>query len=920
MPLFGNTFSPKKTPPRKSASLSNLHTLDQSTREIELGLEYGAPVLNIGGQSLKFEDGQWITESGPNVSSKEVQKLKKRNLQLEEENNLLKLKIELLLDMDENGDAGRASGSDSEEESSSDDEQSQKRNGVQGLIEIENPNRVSQKSKKAVEVDVNAPRELTRRERYAVHLRFEAFFSAMLLADCDVLNVADHREEIEKQKAKERYMKLHLEGKTDQARADLARLAIIKKQREDAAKKREELRKVCVGIVANCVCGCVKVEQRVEPTRKAAHLIYKKLVGCLQSQQGLDSEKRMVILPSCKKLPLMLLSVSMAESFKDFDGESSIRKVLEMCCFMQNILAQTLADFEVKLEKDVLEPLNKLSEEDLPEILKNKKQFGKLTTDWHNARTRAQASTGPQAKQDGLREEVEEAWRKLESIKDQYSADLYVFGSKEDEYANYFIRLLELQAEYHRLSHESLEKHITELKENHNSTEPQMSVSGRKVYGEALLSHLNSCGQKIAEPIKECVDMLLKTGLREEGLFRLTAAASVVKKLKNSLNSGIVDHDEFSTDPHAVAGSLKSYLRELPEPLMTFELYNDWFEAAGEKDLDVKLERFRALLKKLPPENYNNLRYLIQFLACLSEHQAVNRMTPSNIAIVLGPNLLWPRVEGLVVTVIEPLIQYSKSLFSEDVEFEIPELPLLPLSLPQKSPSDTVFPSSLPAAVSKNNSSSPQENYGAAVSSSETGQINCIATMWDSSSPVPATQSSAQASSSNAFPDENHSIPSLQPQPRAQLQAKPQFQTQLRVTNFPEDDLEQPEATLKITAPFKPKRTFLQNKSFNKDYVVSYGKPKTIAAPMSDVEVLPRSFPLAMPANSEAQAQPAAKPQAPPAPLAPASTASPVPSNPVVSSAPQPEGGHQKKAVSKRPKMPPPLPPQSIPKQLPSSA
>ncbi|XP_036416347.1 protein chibby homolog 1 [Colossoma macropomum] len=99
MPLFGNTFSPKKTPPRKSASLSNLHTLDRSTREIELGLEYGAPVLNIGGQSLKFEDGQWVTESGGTTSSKEVQKLKKRNMQLEEENNLLKLKIELLLDM-----------------------------------------------------------------------------------------------------------------------------------------------------------------------------------------------------------------------------------------------------------------------------------------------------------------------------------------------------------------------------------------------------------------------------------------------------------------------------------------------------------------------------------------------------------------------------------------------------------------------------------------------------------------------------------------------------------------------------------------------------------------------------------------------------------------------------------------------------
>lgn len=61
-----------------------------------------------------------------------------------------------------------------------------------------------------------------------------------------------HREEIEKQKAKERYMKMHLAGKTDQAKADLARLAIIRKQREDAARKKEEEKKgkylSCAGI------------------------------------------------------------------------------------------------------------------------------------------------------------------------------------------------------------------------------------------------------------------------------------------------------------------------------------------------------------------------------------------------------------------------------------------------------------------------------------------------------------------------------------------------------------------------------------------------------------------------------------------------------------------------------------------------
>uniref|UniRef100_A0A8D0GV94 Chibby 1, beta catenin antagonist n=1 Tax=Sphenodon punctatus TaxID=8508 RepID=A0A8D0GV94_SPHPU len=100
MPLFGNTFSPKKTPPRKSASLSNLHSLDRSTREIELGLDYGNPTMNLAGQSLKFENGQWIADSGGSSGdTREMQRLRKRNQQLEEENNLLQLKVDILLDM-----------------------------------------------------------------------------------------------------------------------------------------------------------------------------------------------------------------------------------------------------------------------------------------------------------------------------------------------------------------------------------------------------------------------------------------------------------------------------------------------------------------------------------------------------------------------------------------------------------------------------------------------------------------------------------------------------------------------------------------------------------------------------------------------------------------------------------------------------
>ena len=47
-----------------------------------------------------------------------------------------------------------------------------------------------------------------------------------------------------------------------------------------------------------------------------------------------------------------------------------------------------------------------------------------------------------------------------------------------------------------------------------------------------------------------------------------------------SFDAGIPDYDEFLNDIHCIAGALKLYLRELPEPLMTFDLYDDWMKAA----------------------------------------------------------------------------------------------------------------------------------------------------------------------------------------------------------------------------------------------------------------------------------------------------------------------------------------------------
>ena len=60
MPLFGNAFNPKKGPPRKATSLSNLN-LDETERQTEFGLEYSPVKLRLNPHEMIFADGLWIS-------------------------------------------------------------------------------------------------------------------------------------------------------------------------------------------------------------------------------------------------------------------------------------------------------------------------------------------------------------------------------------------------------------------------------------------------------------------------------------------------------------------------------------------------------------------------------------------------------------------------------------------------------------------------------------------------------------------------------------------------------------------------------------------------------------------------------------------------------------------------------------------
>ncbi|XP_036307800.1 rho GTPase-activating protein 44 isoform X3 [Pipistrellus kuhlii] len=397
----------------------------------------------------------------------------------------------------------------------------------------------------------------------------------------------------------------------------------------------------------------LQVEKRLELVKQVSHSTHKKLTACLQGQQGAEADKR------SKKLPLTTLAQCLMEGSAILGDDTLLGKMLKLCGETEDKLAQELIHFELQVERDVIEPLFLLAEVEIPNIQKQRKHLAKLVLDMDSSRTRWQQTSKSSglssslqpagAKADALREEMEEAANRVEICRDQLSADMYSFVAKEIDYANYFQTLIEVQAEYHRKSLALLQAVLPQIKAQQEAWVEKPS------FGKPLEEHLTISGREIAFPIEACVTMLLECGMQEEGLFRVAPSASKLKKLKAALDCCVVDVQEYSADPHAIAGALKSYLRELPEPLMTFELYDEWIQAS---------------------------KYLIKFLSKLSEYQDVNKMTPSNIAIVLGPNLLWPQAEGnitemmttvslQIVGIIEPIIQHADWFFPGEIEFNI---------------------------------------------------------------------------------------------------------------------------------------------------------------------------------------------------------------------------------------------------------
>lgn len=158
--------------------------------------------------------------------------------------------------------------------------------------------------------------------------------------------------------------------------------------------------------------------------------------------------------------------------------------------------------------------------------------------------------------------------------------------------------------------------------------------------------------------VVRCTSEIESRALSVQGVYRVSGSKPRIQKLCQAFEIQKEQVDLSDLSPHDITSILKHFFKELPEPLLTYDLYND-FIAVGKtiqnlserepapdtnETMDI-VHNLEKLLQKLPSYYYSTLQYMMSHLHKVSENQE-NKMSPSNLGIVFGPTLLRPPVSS----------------------------------------------------------------------------------------------------------------------------------------------------------------------------------------------------------------------------------------------------------------------------------
>lgn len=168
----------------------------------------------------------------------------------------------------------------------------------------------------------------------------------------------------------------------------------------------------------------------------------------------------------------------------------------------------------------------------------------------------------------------------------------------------------------------------------------EAAIRRQQAYFGVALEQTLDAGELIPALVRQSCEHIEKVALSSEGIFRLSGKQVQIDTYRYLFNLGATPDLTREPDPHTVAGVLKLFLRELPEPLVPRSFYNRCIQAMMQQDEVAKRRVLRHVLHALPRPYFATLRYLCAFLRKVAQRSSVNKMAAHNLATVFAPNLL----------------------------------------------------------------------------------------------------------------------------------------------------------------------------------------------------------------------------------------------------------------------------------------
>lgn len=167
----------------------------------------------------------------------------------------------------------------------------------------------------------------------------------------------------------------------------------------------------------------------------------------------------------------------------------------------------------------------------------------------------------------------------------------------------------------------------------------QKGVASNDVFGvpiEVTVQRQQST-RPVPHIVVKCADYLVLSGLNSLELFKSGGEKKIIQRLVSLYNQDPHASLQEGLNPLDVAALVKCYLASLPEPLTTFELYDEIRNARS------SLYVMRNILKKLPTVNYMTLELITALLLRVSQKSLVNKMDARSLAVEMAPIIMWKK-------------------------------------------------------------------------------------------------------------------------------------------------------------------------------------------------------------------------------------------------------------------------------------